>query len=630
MSYKDSDIKVLKGLEPVRKRPGMYIGSTDVRGLHHLIWELLDNAVDEAMSGYANRILIALNLDGSITVKDNGRGIPIGMNATTRKSTVDTVFTSLHAGGKFNNNAYNFAGGLHGVGASVVNALSEWMNVEVYVNGYAYESQYFDGGKIKQSLTKIGKTSEKGTKITFFPDRNIFPSIEFKPSIIKERLQETSFLFKSLEIIFSDIKNNFKEVYKSDNGIVEFVKFINENKKAICNVIYFNTTVNEIDIEIALQYVSDSSETIISFANSIKTFEGGSHETGFKIGLLDVFNEYARKVKILKEKDQNFDSTDVREGITAIISVKVPEKLISYEGQTKNKLFTQEAYGSVKKTINSKLLVWLEQNKKEALKILEKILISRNARLAAKSAREEVRHIKNSQRERSLSGKLSPCQSKLKDEIELFLVEGDSAGGTAKLGRNRKYQAILPLKGKVLNVEKASLKDVVLNEEISTIVSCLGAGIGKDFDLNKLKYKKIIIMTDADTDGSHIQILILTFFYRYMRKLIENGNVYIALPPLYKVSKKGSKEYQYVWDNIELQSIKEAYGSCDIQRYKGLGEMNADQLWESTMDPERRKIIRVNIGDLALVEKRVFVLMGDDTNVRKEWIDENIDFELNN
>ena len=440
MSYKDSDIKVLKGLEPVRKRPGMYIGSTDHRGLHHLIWELLDNSVDEAMSGYANKIWVSMNIDGSITVEDNGRGIPVGINSTTKKSTVDTVFTSLHAGGKFSNDAYNFAGGLHGVGSSVVNALSIWLNVEVYVNGNVYRSEYVSGGSIKSSLTKGETTKKKGTKITFMPDSIIFPSITFNSSIIKERLKETSFLFKGLEIIFYDAEKNYKEVFHSENGIIEFVKFINQNKKAISDVIYFNSSLNEIDVEVAFQYSNDNSETIISFANSVKTFEGGSHEIGFKSGLLEAINDYSRKLKILKDKDSNFEGSDVREGITAIVSVKIPEKLISYEGQTKNKLFTQEASVSVKKIVIPKLFVWLDQNKKEALKILEKIKNSRDARLAARFAREEVRQIKNTQKERILSGKLSPCQSKTPSEIEIFLVEGDSAGGTAKMGRDEGYK----------------------------------------------------------------------------------------------------------------------------------------------------------------------------------------------
>ncbi len=628
MSYKDSDIKVLKGLEPVRKRPGMYIGSVDTRGLHHLVWELFDNAVDEVLAGYANNIKISLNKDGSITIEDNGRGIPVGINSTTKKSTVDTVFTSLHAGGKFDDNAYGVSGGLHGVGSSVVNALSSWLVVEVCREGYMYQSKYENGGHIVQPLTRKEATKKTGTKVTFYPDKSIFLTIEFKKSIIKERVQESTFLFPNLTVELFDEKDNTKDVFHSSKGLIEFVDFINEGKSSISPVISFKALLDDIDVDIALQYINDSHETILSFANSVKTIEGGSHELGFKLGLTETINEYARKVKVLKEKDANFEGSDIREGLVAIISVKIPERLISYEGQTKNKLFTQEAMTVTKKVVKSKLLFWLDENKKQAMEILEKIKKSRDARIASKNVREEIRKIKGTKQERILSGKLTPCQLKDNKFTEIFLVEGDSAGGSAKLGRDRKYQAILPLKGKVLNVEKASIKEILANDEISILVSCLGASIGSDFNIEKLKYGKIIIMTDADTDGSHIQVLLLTFFYRFMKQAIENGRVYIAQPPLYKISKKGNKESRYAWDEIELDEYKKEFVTYDIQRYKGLGEMSSDQLWESTMDPNTRKLIKVNIQDISLTEKRVSTLMGDDTKIRKEWIDDNINFEL--
>lgn len=627
-SYKETDIKVLEGLDPVRKRPGMYIGSTDQRGLHHLIWEILDNAVDEVMAGVCNTIKLTLHEDGSFTVEDNGRGIPTGIHPKTKMSTVDTVFTTLHAGGKFSEDAYKMSGGLHGVGSSVVNALSSWMVVTVKRDGKVFESKYVDGGKIQQKSKIIGTTNKTGTTVTFMPDPTIFKNISFSANTIHERVQETSFLFKGLRIIFVNEYTHKTEEFFAENGISEFVKFINSGQNTISDVVYIQGKEQDIDAEIAFQYNDGNSDTFISFANSVKTREGGTHETGFKVALTETLNEYARKWKLLKEREKNFEGSDFREGLVCVIAVKIPERLISYEGQTKNKLFTQEAYSTVKNVIKNKLTYWLEENKKDAKAIIEKAYLSREARIAAKKAREEVKQLKGQKKERILSGKLTPCQSKDADITELFLVEGDSAGGSAKLGRDKKYQAILPLKGKVINVEKAVLKDLLKNEEIATIISSIGGSIGSDFEIDSIKYNKIIIMTDADTDGAHIRILLLTFFYRYMRPLIENGNVYIALPPLYKFTNTKNKKEYYVWEDYELEELKETNPNYEIQRYKGLGEMNAEQLWETTMNPETRQLIKVSIEDAALTERRVSTLMGDDSSKRKEWITDNVDFEL--
>ncbi|MDE5952902.1 MAG: DNA topoisomerase IV subunit B [Malacoplasma sp.] len=627
-SYKESDIKVLEGLDPVRKRPGMYIGSTDQRGLHHLIWEILDNAVDEVMAGVCDTIKMTLHRDGSFSVEDNGRGIPTGVHPKTKMSTIDTVFTTLHAGGKFSDSAYKMSGGLHGVGSSVVNALSSWMTVTVKRDGKVFESEYINGGKIKQKSHIIGSTNKTGTTVRFLPDATIFKNITFNPSTIFERVQETSFLFKGLKIIFENEYTRKVDTFLAENGISEFVQFINSNQKTISDVIYIEGKEQEIEVEIAFQYNDTNSETFVSFANSVKTKEGGTHETGFKAALTETLNDYARKWKLLKEKEKNFEGSDFREGLVCVISVRIPESLISYEGQTKNKLFTQEAYSVVKNIVKNKFTYWLEENKKDAKTIIEKAYLSREARIAARKAREEVKQLKGQRKEKILSGKLTPCQSKDKSITELFLVEGDSAGGSAKLGRDKRYQAILPLKGKVINVEKAQLKDLLKNEEISTIISSIGGSIGSDFSLSDVKYNKIIIMTDADTDGAHIRILLLTFFYRYMKELIENGNVFIALPPLYKFTNTKNKKEFYVWEDYELDELKKDNPNYEIQRYKGLGEMNADQLWSTTMDPETRQLIQVSIEDAALTERRVSVLMGDDSSKRKDWITDNVDFEM--
>lgn len=628
--YKDDNIKVLEGLEPVRKRPGMYIGSTDIHGLHHLVWEVFDNAIDEVISGNADTIRVTLHKDNSITIKDNGRGIPIGINSTTKLSTIDTVFTVLHAGGKFDDNAYKTSGGLHGVGASVVNALSEWLVVTVNRDNKIVESKYEHGGKIVQPTKVVGTTNRTGTTVTFKPDPLIFKNATFNPSVIKERIRESSFLYKNLKIIFEDEINKETTEYYSTHGISEYVSFINDNKTTITNIAGFSGVGSDkIEIDIALQYTNDTSDIIVSFANSVKTSEGGSHETGFKSALTECLNNYGRKWNLLKEKDKNFEGEDAREGLTAVISVRVPEKIIAYEGQTKNKLFTQEAVASVKKFFAERFTFWLEENKKDAIKIIQKALLSRDARIAAKKAREDTKKIKNTNQTLLLSGKLTPAQSKQYSENELFLVEGDSAGGTAKLARNKRHQAILPLKGKILNVEKARLRDLLANEEICTIISSLGAGIGNDFKIENLKYDKVVIMTDADTDGAHIQVLLLTFFYRFMRPLIEKGHVYVALPPLFRIaSKLADKKIAYAWNEQDLEEQKHNFKSYEVQRYKGLGEMSAEQLWETTMNPDTRLFLKVSIQDAVLAERRVNILMGDNSQVRKEWINNNVDFTL--
>ena len=625
--YDESSIKILEGLEAVRKRPGMYIGSTDKRGLHHLVWEIVDNSIDEAINGYGKKIKIIIHKDGSISVSDEGRGVPVGMHASGM-STPEVIYTVLHAGGKFESGGYKVSGGLHGVGGSVVNALSEWMEVNIKRDGYEHYIRFEKGGHTVTPLKKIDKTSKTGTTVTFKPDPEMFSVTNFSYSTITERMQECAFLLKELTIDVVDEIENRSESFHYDNGISSFVEYLNDDKKAIHNVVTFEGMKNKINVETSFQYTESYSENIISFVNNVKTNDGGTHEVGFKTAITRVFNDYARSNGYLKAKDKNLEGPDTREGLTAIISLQIPEDLLQFEGQTKGKLGTPQARNVVDAIVSEQLQFYLEENKAIAQQIIEKMVKSKNVREAARKARDEARQGKDkNKKERALSGKLAPAQTKNPKKNELYLVEGDSAGGSAKGGRDRKFQAILPLRGKVVNTEKARMEDILKNEEINTMIHAIGAGIGSDFTIEDSNYDKVIIMTDADDDGAHIQILLITFFYRYMKPLIENGRLYIALPPLYKIDY--GKKHFYAWEDSELEkNKKENSGKPTISRYKGLGEMNAEQLWETTMNPETRSLIRVNIQDVALAEKRVSVLMGDKVEPRKEWIEENVEFSL--
>lgn len=628
-TYTADDIDILEGLSGVRKRPAMYIGSTNATGLHHLVWEVVDNGVDEALSGFGSKITVIIHKDGSVSVEDEGRGIPVDIHHQTNIPAVQLIFSTLHSGGKFSDAVYKSSAGLHGVGASVTNALSEYLDVNVFRDGSIYHLRFENGGKLVTPLEITGKTNKHGTVVRFKPDATIFSSVDFKWDTIYNHLQESAFLLKKVRFILKDERTDLSHEFYYVEGLKEYVSTLNQSKKPLGNIVFFEDDVNGIIIECAMQYcIEDYNESIYSYANNVRTRDGGTHETGFRIGLTRAVNDFATEHSLLKGKSK-LEGSDIREGLTAIVSLKIPESLLQYEGQTKSKLGTPEAIQAVNNFIYSKLTYYLNENKEFAVNLIKKVNDSRDARVAARKAKDEARSTKKAKNELLISDKLTPCQSKDYPLNELFIVEGESAGGTARKGRDRLHQAILPLRGKPLNTDNVTMDRMLKNEEFATIISTIGAGVGQNFDIEEAKYGKIIIMTDADTDGAHIQTLLLTFFYHYMRPLVNKGKIFVAVPPLYRVYKEVSKNvvYEYAWDDKGLDKAKKSIGAgYKISRYKGLGEMDAEQLWETTMNPRTRQLIRVKIEDPLIVEHRVSVLMGKDAAVRRKWVEENVDF----
>ena len=628
-NYTAADIDLLEGLSGVRKRPAMYIGSTNSMGLHHLVWEIVDNAVDEALSGYGKNITITIHKDGSISVLDEGRGIPVDIHKATGIPAVQLIFTTLHSGGKFSNKAYTSSAGLHGVGSAVTNALSEYCDVTVFKDGKINHIRFHDGGKLETSLEVLGPTKKRGSLIRFKPDPRIFSTVDFKYDVIANHIQESAFLLKGVKFLLNDERSGQKAEFCYEEGIKQYVTSLNEKKRPMGDVIYFEGEENSISVSIALQYCyEDYQETIYSYANNVRTRDGGTHEQGLRAGLTKIVNDFAEENNLLKGK-QKLEGNDIREGLTAIVSLKIPEQKLEYEGQTKQKLGTPEALPLVTNFIYNNFSYYLNENRDFAVNLIQKCIKAQNTRIAARKVREEMRNKKSIKQDIVLSDKLTPATSKDYDNNELFIVEGDSAGGTAKNSRDRAHQAILPLRGKPLNTFGLTLDKVLKNEECATLINTIGAGVGESFNVDHSHYGKVIIMTDADTDGAHIQTLLITFFYNFMPQLITRGKLFVAMPPLYRVSRELNHKMiqEYAWDDNDLDLAKKKVGpGCRINRYKGLGEMNAEQLWETTMNPATRQLTQVTIEDSILAAQEVTILMGNDPSTRRHWIEENINF----